>query len=134
MSDALVPEVLSAEVPRREKVAFKPDERDRALLMAYQELIAEHGRITSHALATKVGVSRQAVDKRLENAGRRAWINAHLDRAVEDAWPKVMARATELAMRGSIDHMKFLAQVGGRLKQPDGGGPGGVNVQVVIRV
>lgn len=124
-----------ADSPALPAVAYRPKARDWKFLQAVQEAIEQDGRLSHEAIANRLGVTRQAVTKRLHDAAFEGWLNARLERAVDDAWPKVMMRATRLALRGSIDHMNFIAKVGGKFKQPDSGpGGGGPVVNVLIRV
>jgi hypothetical protein len=105
---------------------FRPRRRDWLLLEAVQQVVAEGGRLTNAALGTRVGVSREAVRKRLaKNPQLRAWLNAQLEAAIADAWPSILARAVALALRGSIRHMEFLAEVRGVFGSRRGLGRGG---------
>ncbi len=122
--------------PELPRVAYVPHPRDWKFLAAVQEAIAADGRLSHEAIANRLKVTRQAVTKRLNDADFADWINDQIAAAVDDAWPKVLMRATTLALKGSIDHMNFLAKVGGRFKQLDTapGAGGGLNVQVNIHV
>lgn len=96
------------------ELRFDPKPADWRLLEALQEVIADGRRPSNAALATRLGVSREAVRKRLARSpGLRAWMNAKLEAAVLEAWPLVLYRAHCLAMQGSIRHMCFLADVHG---------------------
>lgn len=67
--------------------------------------------------------------------GFEDWVNEHLTRYVDRAKPKILTRAVDLAIRGSIDHMNFCAKVGGWFQQRDdgGGGDGGsLNVNILV--
>lgn len=141
MNGAIMPVVTNGNghhpvpAPPLPVVAYQPKARDWKFLQAVQEAIEQDGRLSHEAIANRLGVTRQAVTKRLQDAEFEAWINERLERAVDALWPKVMMRATRLALRGSIDHMNFLAKVGGRFKQGDGApAAGGPTVNVLIRV
>lgn len=109
------------------KLAFKPKRQDWLLLEAFQAVIGSTGRLTNAAIASHLNITPEAVRQRLLHQGRQEWINEQLETAVRQAWPRVMARASELAMRGSIDHMTFLAKVGGRFAQTEQAPTGGPN-------
>lgn len=100
-------------------LAYKPKTRDWKFLLAVQDALEADGRISHEAIAKRLNLTRQAVTYRLNDAAFAGWVNAQIERAVDDAWPKVMMRATRLALRGSIDHMNFLAKVGGKFRQGD---------------
>jgi hypothetical protein len=99
--------------------AYRPTPRDWRFLTAVQEAIAADGRLSHEAIANRVKMTRQGVWKRFQDEAFCAWLNAQVATAVDDAWPKVLMRATTLALRGSIDHMNFLAKVGGKFQHID---------------
>lgn len=106
------------------KVAYKPTAGDWQLVEAYQAAIANTGRVSNDAIGNQLKITGEAVRKRLAKPGCREWLNEQLERATAAAWPAILSRATTLAIRGSIDHMNFVAKVGGKFAQPEGGGPG----------
>jgi hypothetical protein len=133
MSDVLVPVVEPAEA--LPSVAYQPKPTDWRFVHAYMEAIEKDGRCSHEAIANRLGVTRQAVTKRLHNRSFVEWVNAQVRRATDDTWPLILQRAGVLALKGSIDHMNFVAKVRGEFKQGDGApGGGGPVVNVLIRV
>lgn len=128
------PSDASAALPDVATPAYQPKRQDWRYLQAVQELLAENGRITDYTLASKLGVSHTAVWKWRQRPGFEDWANDQLTRYVDRAKPKILTRAVELATRGSIDHMNFLAKVGGWFQQPEGANGSDVNVNVLLKV
>jgi hypothetical protein len=83
-------------------------------LRAVQELLASTGVVTYEAIGQKLGCKRQTAWDIARLPRFREWLNAQLEAATEDFWPKILHRAGVLAMRGSIDHMEFFAKARGK--------------------
>ena len=108
--------------------------REQKYLRAVQEVIAEKGWPTTAMLAAKMGVNENTLARwRQRNPMIDVRVSQALERQVDQLWGRVLHRAFVLAVRGSIDHMTFLAKVTRRLG-PETDGQSGVNVQVNIRV
>jgi hypothetical protein len=133
MSDVLVPVVEPA--ASLTAVAFKPKLGDWRFVRAYMDAIEKDGRCSHDAIAKHLNVTRQAVWSKLQRPEFVEWLNAQVQRATDNAWPLILQRANVLALRGSIDHMNFVAKVRGEFKQGDGApSAGGPVVNVLIRV
>lgn len=119
-------------------LAYTPKVKDWKFLQAYMDAIEHDGRCSHEAIAKRLGVTRQAVWNRLQNPAFTEWVNAQLQRASDEAWPKVLMRAHVLALRGSIDHMNFVAKTRGEFKQrdpedlPPGAGGPVFNVNILV--
>ena len=78
--------------------------------MSYIEAIAEGALpIRQQDLAAKAGVNRVRIAEWRRNGRFNEWMGAKLNGYVAQTWPAIKAVAVRMAMRGSIDHMKFLA-------------------------
>jgi len=136
MPSALVPTDASG------VVRYVPDLRAHAYLDAHLVILGEGGRLTNTVLAAKMRppMKEDALRKwRKRNPDADAWVRAEIEKTFEADKALVLRRATELALKGSIDHANFLAKVGGWFKQPEGANApgtngGGVNVQVNLMV
>lgn len=63
-------------------------------------------------LAEKAGITGQTVsDWRHHTPGFNEWLGTLLARYVSHQWPAVKAVAVRMALRGSIEHMKFLREL-----------------------
>lgn len=113
--------------PAPDTSGFKPPARALALLKAYIALQGAGGRLSNRALgeAMEPPVEEDALRKwRKANPLADAWVMDQLRQAAEREWGAILWRASELAQKGSIDHMRFFAEVTGRLKGvklPEGG-------------
>jgi hypothetical protein len=108
--------------------------REQKYLKAVAEVIADKGWPTNAMVAAKMGIGELALQRwRHRNPEIDGKVSRALEKQVDELWGRVLHRAFVLAVRGSIDHAVFLAKVTRRLG-PETEGPGGVNVQVNIRV
>lgn len=74
-------------------------------------------------VAEKAGVDRATVSAwRHHTPGFNEWLSLRLANYVAQQWPAVKAVAVKLALRGSIDHMKFVRELV-EPQLPRGGGP-----------
>ena len=132
MSSALVPAGDSG------VVRYEPDLRAWSYFEAHMALLGEGGRLTNITLGAKMRppMKEDALRKwRKAHPEADAWVRKRIEESVESDKGLVIRRATELALKGSIDHANFLAKVGGWFKQPEGaGGNGGTSVQVNVLV
>lgn len=126
--------------PASAPVRFKPKAKHLAYLEAVLFVLGDGGRLTNKAIgaAMKPPQAEDAVRKfRTRNPEVDEWVDEQCRIEVEGSRGRVMMRARELALKGSIDHMNYLAKVGGWFAQPDAGdGPGGAattfNVNLLI--
>lgn len=113
-SDGLSPVVESS---------WEPSARDWQYLRAVKNLIEADGRLSDATIGNQLGITKQGVAKMEKRPGFRVWLNQQLDAATAHRWPLVLHRATVLALRGSIDHMNFLAKIRGAFRQLEGTPP-----------
>lgn len=95
---------------------YKPTRRDYDYLAAVQTLLSKDGRVTDSAIAEELKVDRSRPAQMRKKPGFREWLKAELSSRTDDKWPLMLERAAELAMRGSIDHLNFVAKVRGEFK------------------
>jgi hypothetical protein len=112
----------------------QPQLRDWKYLDAFRQILAEDGRPTLEKLATKLGITHQAVSKQRRRPGFEAWVSEQIRAGRADRFDLLYERNWNLAMRGSIDHSNWCAKVEGRFKQADDVAGGGPVVNVLIRV
>jgi hypothetical protein len=105
------------------EVDWHPTSRDLKYLQAVIDAIDADGRLSNGALATRMGISRQAIWKMEKRPGFIAWVNAQIRKETDDLWPKAVRRTAVLAARGSIDHFNALAKLRGEIREsaPVGG-------------
>lgn len=99
--------------------AYVPPTRAISLLHAYMSLAGQGARVTNAMLAQAMipPMTEPALQKwRTRHPADEAWVMAELQRRTEGEWPLILRRACELAIKGSIDHMRFFAEVTGRAK------------------
>lgn len=138
MSQALTPTIEPAvpAPPALTLVDYEPKAKDWAFLQAVQEAIDTEGKADCPTIARKLGQSKQAVWKRLQDPKFAAWVNQEMRRAVDEMWSRVLYRAAVLSVKGSIKHMDFLAKVRGEFAQRDPddapGGGSAYNVTILI--
>jgi hypothetical protein len=147
MSSVLVPtvtngnghhQVAAAAAEALTPVAFKPKLRDWQFVRAYMDAIEKDGRCSHEAIAKHLNITRQAVWAKMQRPEFVDWLNAQVQRATDNAWPLILQRASVLALRGSIDHMNFIAKTRGEFKQhdpddlPPGAGGPVFNVNILV--
>lgn len=122
-------------------VRYEPDLRATSYLEAHLALLGEGGRLTNLTIGAKMRppMKEDALRKwRKAHPEADAWVRQRIEASVDADKPLVIRRATELALKGSIDHANFLAKVGGWFQQPEGdrspgaGGPVAVQVNVMV--
>lgn len=119
--------------PRSRKIpqTFTPTQ----LQTRYRDLrasAAAAGRpINDTALARELRCRNATISGWRRNPAFLAWLDADARAWVEHLWRPILLKAAHLALQGSIEHMKFLAQFLGPVKAT---GPGAPQVQVIIGV
>lgn len=92
---------------------FQPTESMQAFAAAYLEAIAEGPfPIRLVALAERAGVTAPTVSVwRRNTPGFNDWLATELRDYLHQSWPAIKAVAVRFALRGSIDHMKFIRDI-----------------------
>ena len=84
-------------------------------------------------IAKSIGISPWSVYHWRENPAYVAWFDAELERQTDSLWKPVLQKITQLALAGSVEHAKLLAQIRGAIKG-DGSERGGGGVTVIVGV
>lgn len=108
-------------------VPFKVGTRERVYLDAVLKLLGEGGRLTNAliAAAMRPPSSEDAIRKwRTRHPEVDRWVDEQCRLEAEHSKGRIIMRATQLALRGSIDHMKYCAQIGGWFADGGSGEPG----------
>ena len=121
---------MGESVTERDVPAFQPKPFDWAYLQLLLDAMASRGVLSDTEVATRLGCTRVTVWRRKTRPGFQDWLNGILKEHVGHMLPKILMRCGVLAMRGSIDHMKLLFQLAGRLKGGVGPGDGGHGTNV----
>lgn len=107
----------------------------QAFAVRYIEAIADGPLpIRLQDVATAAGVTAQTVSEwRNQTPGFNDWLAMQLTAYVQHVWPAVKAVAVRFAMRGSIDHMRFLRELMEPTPQrPGPGQPPGILAGAII--
>jgi hypothetical protein len=88
-----------AATPDLAEPAVRPRRADLTLLATLQRVVADGERLTRAAMATRLGISREAVRQRLANPGRPAWLNAQLEAGARECGPPAGAPRAVAAAR-----------------------------------
>ncbi len=118
-AELMRPDVEASDGSLVPAVAFRPKAQDWKLLDALREAIVTDGHTSQRALAKRMGVTHQAVNKQWRRRGFDAWLGAELRRGRGDRFEQLYERCWTLAMGGSIDHAQWCAKVEGKFKQTD---------------
>jgi hypothetical protein len=103
-------------LPESEKVRFAPGPKEQRYLTAVLKLLGEGGRLTNALIAAAMipPSNEGAVQKwRTRHPEVDRWVDEQCRLEAEGSKGRIIMRATQLALRGSIDHMKYCAQIGG---------------------
>jgi hypothetical protein len=87
-----------------------------------------------YGLAPLIPCAPRSIYEWLHNPAFVAWFNSQVEDATEHLWRPILHKTSQLALQGSVEHAKLIAQIRGALRNDDGHGRGGVGVQVVIGV
>lgn len=92
---------------------FHPTPAMQTFAAKYVEAITEGALpVRLQDVAAAAQVSPQTVSEwRNDVPGFRDWLNGFLERYVATTWPAVQAVCVRFALRGSIEHMKFLREL-----------------------
>lgn len=92
---------------------FKPTAAMETFAVRYVEAIADGPfPVRLGDIAEKAGVTSQTVSEwRHQTSGFNEWLAVILASYVAHTWPAIKAVAVRFAMRGSIEHMKFLREL-----------------------
>ncbi len=118
-AELIRPDVEAPDGSRVPAVTFRPKAQDWKLLDALREAIVTDGHTSQRALAKRMGVTHQAVNKQWRRPGFDAWLGKELRRGRGDRFEQLYERCWTLAMGGSIDHAQWCAKVEGKFKQTD---------------
>lgn len=128
---------VTNDVPACESVRFSPSPREWRLFDAYLAVLGEGGRVTNAALGARMvppmkESAMRMYRTRLPEADR--WVREQIHGTIAQDRPLVLRRLLELALRGSAEHARLLAQICGWFAPPDRGGDptlsGGQGVQI----
>ena len=88
--------------------AFRPSRHQQIYLEAW---LNPHAPKTISAICRHTGIPRRTVQDWLRSAAFVSWFNGALERHTDILWQPVLLKIAELALQGSIEHAKLLAQV-----------------------
>ena len=67
------------------------------------------------AISRELGLARRSVHRWLQDPGFTAWFNEQVDRHTAHGWEPMLHKLATLALSGSVEHMRLLAQIRGAL-------------------
>jgi hypothetical protein len=119
---------------------FKPRHIDWLYLEAVEDITATDGRLTFAAISKRLPgkpdpetgearpMTKEGARLIYKRPGFQGWLKAQQSALSDTEWPSIVRRAIALALRGSIDHMNFIAKLRGEFKdeRPAGGGASNV--------
>lgn len=117
--------------PERAPEPYKPSKRQVAYLTAWLDPQAPK---TIEGIARHINVPSRTIHYWLKDARFMAWLNTTLDNVTDALWRPVLLKLADLAVKGSVEHAKLLAQIRGAIKTGDDGGRPSVGVQVVVGI
>jgi transposase-like protein len=82
-------------------------------------------------IARALGISRRTIAGWLQQDDFRAWFTEEMDRHIDHHWTPALLKVTQLAIAGSAEHFKLLAQVRGALRSES---DQRVGVQVIVGI
>ena len=91
---------------------FRPSPQQLAYLAAWLDPKTPK---SISGIAIAIGVPRRTIYNWLESPDFLSWFDHEVERNVEALWRPVLHRVAELALQGSIEHAKLLAQIRGAL-------------------
>ena len=97
----------------RDRRIFRPSQQQLAYLACWLDPQAPK---TILGIANHIGVARRTIYNWLEQPTFVRWFNGRVARHTDHAWMPLLHRLTELALQGSIEHMKLLAQIRGAMR------------------
>ena len=120
-----------------ESVRFQPSPREWRLFDAYLAVLGEGGRVTNAALGARMVPPMKESAMRMyrtRHPEADSWVREQIHATIAQDRPLVLRRLLELALRGSAEHARLLAQICGWFAPTDRGGdpnvPGGQGVQI----
>lgn len=117
--------------PPRPVKPFRPSARQVAYVNAWCDPAAAKSTV---GIAKLIGVDRGTVYAWLDKPDFMAWFNAEMDKRTEHLWRPILNKTTQLALQGSAEHTKLLAQIRGDLRTGDGGGSASAGVVVNVGI
>jgi hypothetical protein len=112
-------------VPRQ----FTPNPQQLRYLRAWLDPGAPK---TVGAICRHSGIPQRTVTHWLAQDAFRRWFNAGIERATDHLWQPLLLRLATLAMKGSVEHAKLLAQIRGAIRPVENGSGAGVTVIVGV--
>jgi len=109
---------------------FRPSKRQRLYLEAWLDPSMPK---TVQGICKAMNVPRSTVTYWLKQPAFMAWWNEEMHRYTEHLWNPALVKLGHLAIQGSAEHMKLLAQIRGAIKG-DQQGSTSVGVQVVVGI
>jgi hypothetical protein len=75
---------------------------------------------TVTAIAKELGITRRSICYWFADLGFKGWFEAEVDAATRHVWQAALLRCSQLALGGSAEHFKLLAQIRGVLGRENG--------------
>lgn len=114
---------------RPAQAPFRPSRPQQAYLEAWLDPQAPK---TISGIATHIAVPRRTVHHWLANDDFVAWFNAEIQQHTEHRWAPVLLKVAQLALQGSIDHVRLLAQIRGAIRLRENPAADGLTVVVGV--
>lgn len=121
---SMLPEVIEHD-PLPVRATFRPNKRQREYLDAWLDPQSPK---SVHGICKATGIPRSTVYHWLRHDDFTTWFNAEIERATDHAWRPILSKLAQLALAGSVEHAKLLAQIRGAIRQDEAPGARGVTV------
>jgi hypothetical protein len=95
---------------------FQPKRQDWRYLHALQEIVAESGRISDYAIATKLKVSHTAVWKWRQRPGFEGWVTRQLKQFFGFLSEQIRLKVGHQALSGRIEQQRLWFELQGAIK------------------
>jgi hypothetical protein len=102
---------------RKKPQAYEPTPLQVRYRQTRAEAIACGQPFTDAALAATLACRAATISTWRRDPAFLEWLDADARAAVEHLWQPILLRAAQLALQGSVEHMRFLAQVRGEFRR-----------------
>ena len=106
------------DLARLRQKPFRPSPYQQAYLEAWLDPQAPR---TISGISRHIDVPRRTIQSWLAIDDFVRWFNGEIERHTCALWRPVLLKVTELALKGSIEHIKLLAQIRGAIRPVDNG-------------
>ena len=103
---------------KRQLARWSPTEKQRAYLIHLLDSYASGADTTDRTLAERINVHHTTISHWRDSPEFEVWIREAFDKFLSGGLKRVLVRALNLALRGSVKHMEFFAKYSGQAPDP----------------